>query len=77
VARLSKLACKSFDGASPPALRKGFAFPAHRMHFIPLRAACPDAGEGGAERVYCGAPQRKGGAFPQSMRRSRKPIAAI
>ncbi len=42
-----------FDRASPPALRKGSAFPAHRRHFLRRPRHPPRfVGAGGADRVY-------------------------
>jgi hypothetical protein len=49
-------------------LRKGFAFPAHRTHFLLIRAACPDESGQAARRKFIGRlPQRKGAAFPWSL----------
>ena len=44
----------AFEGASPPALRKGSAFPAHQTHSLLLRAAwkaMPSRRRGGGSLV--------------------------
>ena len=61
-----------FMGLRPSAVRKGFAFPAQSTPFSShprRRKATPS---GGADEVYKGLLQRKGGAFPHSKRRSRE-----
>ncbi len=44
-----------FDGASPTALRKGSAFPAHRSLFLLIRAAAPRCIGAAARMSFVGA----------------------
>jgi len=62
------------EGALPPALRKGFAFPADLPSFLLIRAAAKALPSAARMRLVSSPRRRKGAAFPQSKRRSRRSV---